>query len=118
MLTQYPNRFCQFGGHNSVIRRELDYDALTPCLFPETNNTNSLWLVYQQRDAILKKLGDSTMYVLSRWGKEYGIINELPSSFLKDPIRQTRLVQQIDSLLNDKIRKKLGNRFRKAPAPS
>jgi hypothetical protein len=51
------------------------------------------------------------MYILQAWGKEYNAINRVPYSLSINPIRQAQLVNHIDSLLNNKFRKKLGNRF-------
>lgn len=51
------------------------------------------------------------MFVMLRWGKGYNTIDEVPSSFLNNPMRRAQLVQYIDASLNNNIRKKLGNRF-------
>jgi hypothetical protein len=111
MSLQSSNYFCQFGGHNSTVKRELNYAASITCPFPEIDNLFSLWLVCQECDSVLKGLGDATMFVLSRWGKEYNTIDRVPYSLSINPIRQAQLVNHIDSLLNNKFRKKLGNRF-------
>jgi hypothetical protein len=111
MSLQNPKYFCQFGGHNSTIKRELTAAASISFPFLEVDNIFSLWLICQECDSILKGLGDATMFVLSRWGKEYNTIDRVPYSLSINPIRQAQLVNHIDSLLNNKFRKKLGNRF-------
>ena len=54
---------------------------------------------------------DITMFVLCRWARECDDIRELPASMRETGMKQSLLIQHVDEFLNNKIRKKLGNRF-------
>jgi hypothetical protein len=87
-------------------------EELTWQPFPDNHNTASLWLVC--KDCINYFTGsDPTMNILHKWATEGipGITNQLPSSLIQNPLRQSLLIQYIDEFLNNNIRKIFGNRF-------
>jgi hypothetical protein len=101
--------FCQFGGHDVTTLRTGQH--LAPAAFQD-NGRISMWLVCMTCSEFLQGIGDSTMFVLSRWARECGDnTTQLPVSVRETPLKQSLLIQYVDEFLNNNIRKKFGDRF-------
>ena len=100
--------FCQFGGHDSTVERT----GLQLRQWPFSDNGHiSIWMVCQTCIEYLEKIGDPAMLVLCRWADELSPSDRLPASLIETPMKQSLLIQHLDEILNNKVRKKLGNRF-------
>lgn len=71
-----------------------------------------MWLVCMKCSEFLQGIGDSTMFVLSRWAHECADnTTQLPVSVRETPLKQSLLIQYVDEFLNNNIRREFGDRF-------
>jgi hypothetical protein len=100
--------FCQFGGHDStIVSTGLQ---LRQCHFSDNGHV-STWMVCPTCIEYLERISDPAMLVLCIWAYELSPSDRLPASVRETPLKQSLLIQHLDEILNNKIRKKLGNRF-------
>jgi hypothetical protein len=100
--------FCQFGGHDENIPRAGF--QLKPRGFIDKGLV-SIWMVCMTCYKYLESVGDPTIFVLCKWGRELSRSEQLPVSLRETPLIHSLLIQYLDEILNNMMRQQFGTRF-------
>jgi hypothetical protein len=103
-----PSNFCQFGGNDSNLPPAGV--QLKGCKYQDKSLV-SIWMVCMTCYGYLESIGDPTIFVLCKWGRELSYSKKLPVSIRETPLIHTLLIQYLDEILNNKMRQRFGTRF-------